>query len=72
MMRRNIITLHSSRDCDLKVDRSLIDPIMKLKADCPKIQEYLHISQCDLLIDISHMRLVAFTLLMPIGRLPDT
>jgi hypothetical protein len=46
----------------LKADRSLIDLIMKLKADCPKIQEYLHISQYDSLIDTSRMRLTAFTL----------
>jgi hypothetical protein len=56
----------------LKADRSLIDSIMKLKADCPEIQEYLHVSQYDLLIDTSRMRLTAFTLLTPIGRLPDT
>jgi hypothetical protein len=45
---------------------------MKLKADCPEIQEYLHVSQYDSLIDTSHMHLPAFTLLMPIERLPDT
>jgi hypothetical protein len=56
----------------LKADRSLIDPIMKLKADCPEIQEYLHVSQYDLLIDTRHMRMAAFTLLTPIGKLPDT
>jgi hypothetical protein len=28
----------------LKVNQLLIDPIVKLKADCPKIQEYLHVS----------------------------
>jgi hypothetical protein len=27
-----------------KADRSLFDPIMKLQADCPGIQVYLHIS----------------------------
>jgi hypothetical protein len=59
-------------DRALKADRSLIDPIMKLKADCPEIQKYLHVSQYDLLIDTSRMRLAAFTLLTPIGRLPDT
>jgi hypothetical protein len=56
----------------LKADRSLIDPIMKLKADGPKIQEYLQVSQYDSLIDTSCMRLAAFTLLTPIERLPDT
>jgi hypothetical protein len=56
----------------LKADRSLIDLIMRLKADCPEIKEYLHIRQYDLLIDTSRMRLTAFTILMPIGRLPDT
>jgi hypothetical protein len=45
---------------------------MKLKSDCPKIQEYLHVSQYDSLIDTSHMRLTAFTLLTPIGRLTNT
>jgi hypothetical protein len=67
-----IITLRSSGDCALKADRSLIDSIMKFKADYPKIQEYLHISQYDSLIDTSHMHLTAFTLLTPIRRLPDT
>jgi hypothetical protein len=56
----------------MKGDRLLIDPIMKFKANCSEIQEYLHVSQYDSLIDISHMRLVAFTLLTPIRRLPDT
>jgi hypothetical protein len=28
----------------LKADRSLFDPIVKLKMDCPKIHEYLHVS----------------------------
>jgi hypothetical protein len=50
----------------------MIDSIMKLKADCPKIQEYLHVSQYDSLIITSHMYLAAFTLLTPIGMLPDT
>jgi hypothetical protein len=45
---------------------------MKLKAGCPEIQKYLHVSQYDSLIDTSHMRLAAFTLLTLIGRLPDT
>jgi hypothetical protein len=45
----------------LKADQSLIDPIMKLKADCPKIQEYLHVSKYDSLINISCMHLEAFT-----------
>jgi hypothetical protein len=56
----------------LKVDRSLINSIMKLKADCPEIQEYLHVSQYDLLIDTSRMRLPTFNLLTPIRRLSDT
>jgi hypothetical protein len=67
-----LIALRSFRDHALKVDRSLIDPIMELKVDCPKIQKYLHVSQYDSLIDTSRMRLLAFTLLMSIGRLPDT
>jgi hypothetical protein len=67
-----LITLHSSGDRALKADWSLIDPIMKLKVDCPKIQEYLHVSQYDSLIDTNRMRLAAFTLLTLIGRLPDT
>jgi hypothetical protein len=59
-------------DRALKADRSLIEPIVKLKADCPKIQEYLHASQYDSLIDTSCMHLAVFTLLTLIGRLPDT
>jgi hypothetical protein len=39
--------------------------------DCPEIQEYLHVSQYDSLIDASRMHLAAFTLLAPIARLPD-
>jgi hypothetical protein len=65
-----LIALRGSEDRALKADWSLIDPIMKLKADCPKIQEYLHVSQYDLLINTSHMRLAVFTLLTPIRRLP--
>jgi hypothetical protein len=64
--------LHGPVDRALKSDWSLIDPIMKLKADYPEIQEYLHLSLYDSLIDTSCMRLVVFTLLTPIGRLPDT
>jgi hypothetical protein len=36
--------MHGSRGRALKVDRSLSDPIVRLKADCPEIQEYLHVS----------------------------
>jgi hypothetical protein len=50
---------------------SLIDLIIKLKADCPQIKEYLHVSQYDSLIDTSRMRLAGFNLLTPIRRLPD-
>jgi hypothetical protein len=32
-----LIALRGFRDCALKADQSLIDPIMGLKADCPKI-----------------------------------
>jgi hypothetical protein len=67
-----LIALCGFGDRALKPDRSLIDPIMKLKMNCPKIQEYLHVSQYDSLIDISCMRLTAFTLLTSIERLPDT
>jgi hypothetical protein len=35
---------------------------MKLKVDCPEIQEFLQVSQYDSLIDTSHMRLTVFTL----------
>jgi hypothetical protein len=59
-------------DHALKADRSLINSIMKLKADCPEIQEYLYVSQYDSLIDTSRMRLATFNLLTPIRRLPDT
>jgi hypothetical protein len=67
-----LITLRSPGDHALKVDRSLIDSIIKLKADCPEIQEYLHVSQYDSLIDTSRMRLTTFTLLTSIGRFLDT
>jgi hypothetical protein len=67
-----LIALHSFEDHALKVDRLLIDLIMKLKADCPEIQEFLHVSQFDSLIDICHMRLTVFTLFTPMGRLPNT
>jgi hypothetical protein len=67
-----LIALRGVGDHALKANRSLINLIMKLKADCPKIQEYLHVSQYDSLIDTSRMRLAAFNLLTPIKRLPDT
>jgi hypothetical protein len=67
-----IIALHGSGDRALKVDQSLIDSIMTLKEDCLEIQEYLHVSQYDLLLDTCRMRLAAFTLLMSIERLSDT
>jgi hypothetical protein len=67
-----LIALRGLGDRALKADRLLIDPIMKLKKDCPKIQEYLHICQYDSLIDTSHLCLAVFTLLTPIGWLPDT
>jgi hypothetical protein len=38
-----LVVLRGSGDRALKADQSLIDPIMKLNADCPKIQEYLHV-----------------------------
>jgi hypothetical protein len=64
--------LRGSEDRILKVDWSLFDLIIKLKAGCPEIQEYLHVSKHDSLVNTSRMRLTAFILLMPIGRLPDT
>jgi hypothetical protein len=64
--------LRDSGDRALKADRSLIDLIIKLKANCLKIEEYLHVSHYDSLIDTSHMRLAMFTLLALIGMLPDT
>jgi hypothetical protein len=70
MMRRNAYRLAWSRG--LPLNQSLIDPIMKLKEDCPEIQEYLHVSQYDSLIDTGHMRLATFTLLTSIRRLPDS
>jgi hypothetical protein len=66
-----LIALRGFRDHALKASRSLINPIMKLKGDYPKIQEYLHASRYDSLIDTSHMRLTVFALLTPIERLPD-
>jgi hypothetical protein len=65
-----LIVLRSFGDHALKADRSLIDPIMKLKSGCTKIKEYLHVSQYDSLIDTSYMHLEAFTLLMLIGGCP--
>jgi hypothetical protein len=56
----------------LKADRSLFDPIMKLKAGCPKIQEYLHVSQYDSLINKNCMHLAVFTLSTSIERLSYT
>jgi hypothetical protein len=66
------IALRDSGDRALKANWPLIDSIMKLKTDYPEIQEYLHVSQYDSLIDTSHMRLIAFNLLAPIRRLSDT
>jgi hypothetical protein len=67
-----LVAFHDPGDHALKADRSLIVLITELKADCPKIQEYLHVSQYDSLIDTSRMPLVAFTLLTPICKLHDT
>jgi hypothetical protein len=67
-----LIALRDSLDHALKADRSLINLIMKLKADYPEIQEYSHVSQYDSLVDTSHMRLAAFNFLTPIRRLPNT
>jgi hypothetical protein len=67
-----LIALRGFGDRTLKADRLLIDPIIKLKTDCPKIQEYLHVSQYDSLINTRCMCLAAFTLLTLIGRLLDT
>jgi hypothetical protein len=64
--------LRGSGDRALKLDRSVIDPIIKLKADCLEIEEYFHISQYDSLIHTICMCLAAFTILTPIRRLPDT
>jgi hypothetical protein len=66
-----LVALRGLGDHALKVDRSLIDPIMKLKAACPVIKEYLHIRKYDTLVNTSRMRLEAFTLLTLIGKLPD-
>jgi hypothetical protein len=33
-----LVTLRSSKDRALKVYRAMLDPIGKLKADCPEIQ----------------------------------
>jgi hypothetical protein len=66
------IAFGSPGDRVLKADRSLIDPIMKLIADCHEIQEYLRVSQYDSSIDTSHMRLISFIFFTTIGRLPDT
>jgi hypothetical protein len=39
-----LIALRGPRGRTLKADRSLSNPIMKLKADCLEIQIYLHVS----------------------------
>jgi hypothetical protein len=39
-----LIALHGPRGRALKADRSLSDPIVKLKADYLRIQKYLHVS----------------------------
>jgi hypothetical protein len=62
-----LVVLCGTGDHAMKANRSLINLIMKLKADYPKVQEYLHISKYDSLVSTSHMRLTAFTLLTPIG-----
>jgi hypothetical protein len=67
-----LIVLCNFEDRALKANQSLIDLIMKLKLDYPEIQEYLHISQYDSLINTSCIHLAAFTLLTLIRRLPDT
>jgi hypothetical protein len=67
-----LIALRDFGDHALKADRLLIDLFIKLKADCPEIQEYLYVSQYDLLIDTICIRLATFTLLTPIGKLSDT
>jgi hypothetical protein len=67
-----LIVLRGSGDRTLKADGSLIYLIIKLKANCPEIEEYLHVSQYDSLIDTSRMRLTVFTLLKSIVMLPDT
>jgi hypothetical protein len=38
-----LIALCGPRDCALKSDQLLFDLIVKLKADCPIIQEFLHV-----------------------------
>jgi hypothetical protein len=64
--------LRDSRDSALKVDRSLINSNMKLKADYLEILEYLHVSQYDSLIHISRVCLTVFNLLTSIRRLFNT
>jgi hypothetical protein len=66
-----LVALRGPGDHDLNAGQLLIDLIMNLKVDCPKIQEYLHISKYDSLFNRSRMCLTAFTLLMSIGMLPD-
>jgi hypothetical protein len=56
-----LVALRDPGNHALKADWSLFDPIMKLKMDCPKILEYLDVSQYDSLIDTSRMRLTTFT-----------
>jgi hypothetical protein len=37
VMCKNVIALRGFEDRALRVDRSLIDPIMKLKSECPEM-----------------------------------
>jgi hypothetical protein len=39
-----LVALRIPGDHALKANRSMIDPSMELKVDCPGIQEYWHIS----------------------------
>jgi hypothetical protein len=64
-----LVVLCGFGDRALKAERSLIDLIMKLRADCSEIHEYLHVSKYDSLVNIGCMRLAAFTLLTPIRRI---
>jgi hypothetical protein len=68
-MRRNARRLVRSRGLRFE-SRSVANwSHRKLKADRPKIYEYLHVSWYDLLADTSRMRLAVFTLLTPIRNI---
>jgi hypothetical protein len=67
-----LIAMRGSMSRTLKVDRSLSDPILRLKVDYPRIQEYLHVS---LIWLAGRYKLYVFGSVYPLEadkELPDT